>query len=77
MEPTMAELPKIDSEGLRLAKKAGSASVSSVVRVSKTDGKARCDYCDGKPGPLARTPQGDLEEQPCPKCLGVGYVVAR
>lgn len=32
----MAELPKIDSEGLRLAKKAGSARVSSVVHVSKS-----------------------------------------
>ena len=35
----MAELPKIDSEGLRLAKKAGSARVSSVVRVSKSECK--------------------------------------
>ena len=48
----MAELPKIDSEGLRLAKKVSSAGVSSVVRVSKNDcqmnsGRAYLEIVEG------------------------------
>lgn len=42
----MAELPKIDSKGLRLAKTVGAARVSSVARVSLTlleDGP--CTHC--------------------------------
>jgi hypothetical protein len=39
----MAELPKIDSEGLRLAKKLGAERVSSVTSVSK---EARCPIQD-------------------------------
>lgn len=39
----MAELPKIDSEGLRLVKKEGAARVSSVLSVSREDKKPeRC-----------------------------------
>jgi hypothetical protein len=40
----MAELPKIDSEGLRLAKREGAARVSSVVNVSRQQ-TSSCLYC--------------------------------
>lgn len=33
----------------------------------------KCDFCGGDGyGSPARTPQGDIEEQPCPKCAGRG-----
>ena len=43
----MAELPKIDSEGLRLAKKLGAERVSSVTRVSKNEPEpeVQCYLC--------------------------------
>lgn len=54
----MAELPKIDSEGLRLAKREGAARVSSVVRVSKHNcwkcGKAASLKCIEQVGYLCR-----------------------
>lgn len=41
----MVKLPKIDSEGLRIAKAEGALRVSSVVRFSKQPVFAECDCC--------------------------------
>lgn len=42
----------------------------------KVTHKIKCEFCDGHGyGNPARTPQGDIEEQPCPKCKGEGFKV--
>jgi hypothetical protein len=58
----MAELPKIDSEGLRLAKSEGAKRVSSVTRVSRTE-SWWCESCSVEVYQLRCLPCGKTKRE--------------